>query len=337
MNRFVKIAVSPWILALVLALADSPRIGNAPREVRATGRTRAVQEFMVLTPQIAGQSGRLTLTRLISTGTRVSKGDILAEFDRTQQIDNAREAQAKYDDFSHQVDQKRAENRSNAEKRAEEMQQAKSALAKAELQLRKGPILSEIERLKNEERRADARSQVASLEKSHEARQTADDAALRILELKQERQKVALERALRNEERLVVRAALAGMVALENTWRSGSMGPPQEGDPMYPGQPLLRIFDPTQMVVGALVDEPDGAVLTPGLHVEVRLDAYPDLEFGGRLESASPVAAAAVGTPIKRFAARFRILERDPRLLPDMAAAVIIRLDAPPSAKSGAP
>lgn len=301
-----------------------PATAGPYREVRATGRTRAVKEFVVLVPQIAGQSGRLTLTELVPTGSKVQQGDVLAEFDRIQQLDNARDVKARYDDFGHQVNQKKAENRTNFEKRGEEMQQAKAAMAKADIGIRKSEVLPEIEKQKNLVLMADAKARVASLGKSHKFRDDADESALRILELKRDRQKVMLERTQRNLEKLIVKAPLAGMVAIENTWRNNSMGPPQEGDPMYSGQPLLRIFDPSQMDVVVLMDEPDGAALTPGVLATVRLDAYPELVFGARLESASPVAAAAVGSPIKRFNARFRVLSNDPRLLPDMAAAVII-------------
>ena len=61
------------------------------------------------------------------------------------------------------------------------------------------------------------------------------------------------------------------------------------------------------------------------LGAEVRLDAYPDLVFPARFVSASPVAASALGSPIKTFAARFRIEKSDPHLLPDLSAAVVIR------------
>ncbi len=314
--------------------SPKPATQGAKREVRATGRTRAVKEFIVLVPQITGQTGRLTLTRVVPTGTKVQQDDVLAEFDRIQQIDNARDAKARFDDFGHQVNQKKAENRSNSEKRGEEQQQAKAALAKADVGLRKAEVLPEIEKQKNIVLMADAKARMASLAKSHKFRDASDAAALRILELKQDRQMVTLQRTQRNLERLTVKAPLAGMVAIENTWRNNSMGPPQEGDPMYSGQPLLRIFDPSQMDVIVLMDEPDGAVLTPGILATVRLDAYPEATFGARLESASPVASAAVQSPIKRFNARFRVLSNDPRLLPDMAAAVIIEAGAPVSAPS---
>src|SRR5262249_7881879 len=112
------------------------------------------------------------------------------------------------------------------------------------------------------------------------------------------------------------------MVALQTIWRNGTMGPAQEGDQLFPGQALLRIFDPTQMVVEAQVNQADGSRLQPGTKVKVYLDAYPGAEFEGALEFASPVAASALERPIRFFPTRFRMTQTDPRLLPDLSASV---------------
>jgi len=39
------------------------------------------------------------------------------------------------------------------------------------------------------------------------------------------------------------------MVAHETIFRNGLSGPPQEGDQTWPGNPLVKIFDPSDMVV----------------------------------------------------------------------------------------
>ncbi|MFB3829201.1 MAG: HlyD family secretion protein [Bryobacteraceae bacterium] len=306
------------------------RAGNI-REIRATGTLQAVRAYTVQVPRIEGQNqgpnGRLTLVRLAPNGTAVKEGEMVAEFDRTPQEDAAREALAKYEDLGHQVRQKAAENRSESEKRALKLKEAEADLGKAELQLRKGPILSDINRLKNEERAAAARTRVEMLKQIDTARTRAEAAALRILELQTGRQKVALDRAKRNAEKLVLRASIAGMVALENVWRGGSMGNAQEGDQLWPGQALLKIFDPSGMRVRALISEPDRALLAEGALALVRLDAYPDAVYRARFESASPVATAAMGSPIKSFASQFRLEQSDPRLLPDLSVAVMINAE----------
>ena len=69
---------------------------------------------------------------------------------------------------------------------------------------------------------------------------------------------------------------------------------------LNPGQPLLRIFDPSQMIVDTIVGEPDGAILVPGARAKVRLDAVEirpgeaALLFGGRRPTGIESAAMAL-------------------------------------------
>ena len=305
--------------------APAPTAAAQPvGEVRSAGSVQAVHSFVVQTPYIAGQGGQLTLIRLVENGSKVKEGDLLAEFDSTQQQDNVRDAASKYDDLGHQVEQKRAQNRADAAKRASDLQAAEADLAKARIELRKGPLLSEIDRLKNEAKLADATAHVESLKNSNHFHDLSDAAALRVLELQRDRQKVALERAQLNIQKLSVKAPLAGMVALENVWRNGSMGHAQEGDQLWRGQSLVRIFDPGEMQVRTVVGEPDGAILQPGCRARIYLDAYPDLVLPARFVSASPVAASALGSPIKGFSAIFAIEKQDSHVMPDLSVAVVI-------------
>ena len=309
---------------------------HVSREIRITGVVQAVHYSKVLVPAIYGQGGSLTLTHLIPNGSRVKEGDPIAEFDATQQADNARDAQAKFDDLGHQADQKRAQNRADAEKRAADLKQAEADLAKAELELEKGPLLAEIDRLKNEAKAELAREHVASLKKSNTAHDRSDAAALKILELQRDRQRVALDRALNNMKLLSIKAGLAGVVAHQNVYRNNSMGHPQEGDQLWRGQAIVSIFDPSEMLVNCAVGEPDGAVLVPGSKATVYLDAYPDLSFRAHFQYASPVASSALGSPIKTFTAIFKLDGTDPHLMPDLSAAVVVKPPAPdpPTAES---
>jgi HlyD family secretion protein len=313
-------------------LAAAPETAT-PRVIRATGIIQAVNSSTVMVPQISDTRGNVTLVRLIPSGTAVKPGDPLAEFDRTKQLDNAREAQAKFDNLRHQYEQREAQHRAEAEKRASELQQAEADFLKAQIELRKGPILSAIDRQKNQVKLEAAQAHVESLKRSDRLHDTADAADLRILKLQRDRQKIALDRAQTNADKLLVRATQAGMVARENVWRGNSYGPAQEGDQLWPGQPLLQIFDPSRMQVQVSVGEPDGAALAPGTEAVVRPDAYPDLVFKARFESASPVAAGGMESLIKNFIAIFRLDGTDPRMLPDLSAAVDIRLDHPSEAR----
>jgi HlyD family secretion protein len=306
--------------------ADTPpsNTPRAKREVRVTGIIQAVHASKVLVPQIWGQGGPMTLTKLIANGSQVKEGDLIAIFDSTQQTDLAREASAKYEDLGHQVEQKQAQNRADAEKRVSDIRQAEADLAKAEIELKKGPVLAEIDRLKAEVRAATARVHVESLKKSNASHDKSDAASLRILELQRDRQKIALERTQGNIAKLEVRAQLAGVVAHQNLYRNNSMGHAQEGDQLYQGQAIVSIFDPSEMMVRCAVGEPDGVALAPGAKATVYLDAYPDLTLPATFEFASPVAASALGSPIKAFTAVFKLVKSDSHLMPDLSAAVVV-------------
>ncbi len=263
---------------------------------------------------------------IVENGSRVKDGDLLAEFDATDQLKQARDALAKFDDLSHQVDQKRAEQKNNAEKRNSDLIQAQSDLRKAEIDIQKGPVLSDLEQQKNAVKLEDARAHVASLERSSHFHDQAEAAELHILELQRDRQKLTVERQRENASRLTLRSTIAGMVALENTWRGNSMGHAQEGDRLYSGEALLRVFDPSSMVVLVSVGEPDGAILKPGAKATVHLDAFPDLNFTAHFDSASPVATSGFASSVKTFTARFVLDQSDAHLLPDLSAAVDIEV-----------
>ena len=328
-RRSRRFAVFLGSLLAVLPL----RADSGPRRVRATCAVQAVRSVRITVPQIQGQTSMMTLTGLVPNGSLVKAGDLIATFDAAPQIDAAREAQAKFEDLGHQTEQKIAENRANSEKRTAELRQAEADLAKAELDLTKGPILSPIDRKKSEAAAAGARVHVASLKKSIAFREKSEAAALRVLELQRDRQKIAMQRAQDNIQKLEIRAPLAGMVAYEYTYRGGSYGPAQVGDQLYRNNPLTSIFDPSEMQVRCSVGEPDIAAVRPGCDAEVYLDAYPEVALPARFLFASPVASSGLATSVKFFLAYFSIEKQDPHLLPDLSAAVALIIPPEPQAK----
>lgn len=307
----------------------APATASEQRVVRSTGTVQARKALSIRVPQISAQNSRVTLTHLVPNGSKVKQGDLLAEFDQITLADEEREGLAKLADLNHQIEERKAKIGSDSAKRVALIREAEADLAKAEIGLRKGPILSDIDREKNKVKAESSKARVGSLKKSHGLHEIEEAASVRVIELKRDRQQVALDRTRNNMNKLSIKAAQDGMVAIENTWRSGSMGPPQEGDQMFPGQPVLRIFDPSWMVVEATINEPDVAALSATTKARIHLDAYPNVVFAGVLESASPVATAGLDTPVRTFSARFRIEQQDPRLLPDLSASLEIVLDDP--------
>lgn len=312
-----------------------PVTASLPRDpniVRATGIVQALESQSVRVPQMTGVSGfEMILTRLIPNGARVAKGDLMVEFDRTQLLDQERDAVAVLEDLAHQLEERKAQVRSQQATRGSQIREAQADLERAQLQLRKGPVLSDLDRMKNEAKAETARLRLDSLRGSDALRLKSEEASVQVLALKHQRQQVTLERLRTNLERLVIKAPQDGMIAHEVVWRQGSMGPPQVGDRMWPGMPVLRVFNPSRMVVQATVDEPDFAVVSNASRARVFLDAYPDEAFEATLQSASPVATSGLDSPVRNFLAIFRIEQQSPRLLPDLSAALEIERGKAPA------
>src|SRR5215471_1840945 len=85
-------------------MRPSPDAGSG--HLRTLGTIAAQRSFSIQVPRISGQGGALTLIKLAPNGSQVKTGDVIAEFDSTAQMKTERDAQAKFDDLSHQFDQK---------------------------------------------------------------------------------------------------------------------------------------------------------------------------------------------------------------------------------------
>ncbi len=105
----------------------------------------------VRVPYMTGVGGfEIILTRLIPNGARVSKGDVLVEFDRLNLLDQERDAIAQLGDLEHQVEERQAQVRSLQATRGSQIREAQADIERAQLQLRRKDVLSDIDRKKNE-------------------------------------------------------------------------------------------------------------------------------------------------------------------------------------------
>jgi len=81
--------------------------------------------------------------------------------------------------------------------------------------------------------------------------------------------------------------------------------------------------NPSNMQVRALVNQEDLPALQVGLRATVRLDAYPEMVFTSELEQIAPIGRSGdFSSKVRTFAVVFSIQGNDPKLMPDLSAAV---------------
>lgn len=292
--------------------------------VRLTGKTEAVQARAILAPVLSGQQvGTLTIVRLIPSGSRVKQGDVLVEFDRAAQLRDFIDKKAQADDQNGKVLEAVAAEEAAKAKDETDIEEAGTALTKAELEMQKVELMSRIDAEKAREDLDEARATLAQLKETFELKRQAAKASIRILEIQRDRTRETMLHAENNASLMQIRSPIDGIVVFNTIWKQGTMGEVQDGDQIRSGMPFMQVVDPSSMQVHVLVNQQDLFALKVGQKAKVRLDAYPDLVLQGRLESIDPMGKRGdFSSKLRLFSATFSIAGTDPRLMPDLSAAV---------------
>lgn len=331
------LAVSAITLLSLGCKAVSPGSGNATpfpiaqagpsQTLRLKGKTEAVQARSIQAPLLAGQTvGTLTITRLVHSGTRVKQGDLLVEFDRQAQLRDFVDKQSQANDQNSKVLEEQAKEASARAKDETEIKQAENSLRKAELEMQKVELLSRIDAEKAQEDLDEAQATLAQLKETFDLKRKAAQASIRILEIQRDRTRETMLHAQANAALMQIHAPIDGIVVFNTIWKQGNMGEVQEGDQVRPGVPFMQVVDPSLMEVQVAVNQEDLLNLTIGQKAKVHLDAYPDLTFQGELQSVDPMGKNGdFSSKLRNFAASFSIKGNDPRLMPDLSAAIDIQ------------
>jgi HlyD family secretion protein len=303
-------------------------------KVRVHGIVEAVESHTIAAPRLSGQGlNTLIITKLVKNGSAVRKGDVLVEFDRQAQLKNVLDKEAEYKGLVAQIDKKEAEQAAARAADETELKKAEDALKTAELEVKKNEIVSRIDAEKNLENLEETRATLQQLTQTFDLKRLAAKAEKRILEIQRDRALTAMKWAQSNTEKMLVRASMDGVAVINSMWKGGSMSDVQEGDEVRAGFPFMQVVNPAQMQIRAKVNQADIEELREGQSVHIGLDAYPELDFGGRVESIAAVAQTSTFSGKARtVVVLFTINGTDPKLMPDLSASVDIQVDRRPNA-----
>src|SRR5712664_390666 len=296
--------------------------------LRLNGATQASRSFVVLAPKLEGaQVGSMVITKLVPAGTHVKKGEILVEFDPQAQTKDYLDKKSTYENLVGQVAQKEAEENIARAKDDTAMKQAEDELKRTQLELQKNEIVSRIDAEKNQEALDEAQAALKQLTETYQLKRAAAAAAIRIQEIQRDRALEAMRYAQGNAAKMLVHSPMQGVVVYNTIWLGGRMGTVQQGDQVRPGVPFLQVVDPSQMEVRVALNQVDLLKVRVGQQALMHLDAYPGMTLPATLEELSPLGHPGQFSEVVRsFTARFSVQGTDPRLLPDLSAALDLDL-----------
>ncbi|HEV2984512.1 MAG TPA: hypothetical protein VGX46_08990, partial [Vicinamibacterales bacterium] len=204
--------------AMVAAMPVGAR-GNGAA-LRLQGSVEPVRSHPVIVPRLTGPgTGTLVIVHLVKPGTRVTRGDLLIEFDRQAQIKTAHDREAEYRDFIEQINRKRGEQITARGHGEAELKIAENAVKSAELEVLKNEVVPPITAEQNKLSLDETRAKSEQLRRTFDLRRKADAADIRALEIERDRALNAWKHAQSNADKMRVVSPIDGMVVLKSTWK----------------------------------------------------------------------------------------------------------------------
>ena len=239
-------------------------------------------------------TSRSSSPRWSGRAARCSKGDLLVEFDRQDQLKNALDRRVELNDLEQQIRKKEAESAGRARaKTTARSCRPRAALSRAQLEMSKNEMLPKIQAEKNTQALEEAQAKLKQLKTTYDLKRHAAEADLRILQIRRDRAENAMRQAESNAERMAIQSPIGGMAVLRSIWKSNNMAEVQEGEEVRSGMPIVDVVNPSSMRVRAKVNQADIGDVKAGLPVRIGLDAYPELSFTGRVVQISRLAVTS--------------------------------------------
>jgi len=309
--------------------------GDLDMKVYATGELRASHSEMMTAPPIGG--GVLEITHLLHTGAVVKKGDLVMEFDPTEQRYKLEQNRSELLQAEQEITKAKADAAVVAAQDKVALLKARFDVRRAELDVQKNELVSTIDARKNDLALEQAKRVLAELEQDVKSRSASNQAAIALAEEKRNKAKLAMDQAQQNIQKMRVAAPMDGLVALEKNqnaagglfWGGMTLPEYREGDQVEPGRTVGQVIDPKEMELAAKVGELERNSIKEGQPVDIELDALPGSVFQGTVKTLGGANTRNFweGDTAAKFDITIALTSKDSRMRPGLTAQVVIHGD----------
>ncbi|MBM3811942.1 MAG: HlyD family efflux transporter periplasmic adaptor subunit [Acidimicrobiia bacterium] len=281
-------------------------------------------------PGGGGGEFTLVLQDAAKPGSRVRKGDVVAEFDRQYMLTRLDDYRASVTQTESSYKKMLADLEVSRKNHQQTIRSAEADYEKAKLDMRTTPVRSDIdaERLRLTLEEAEAR--LKQLKQEVQFVEVGIKADTRRADLELQQARVELKRAEANADRMLIKAPLDGIVVMQNTFRGTEFDQIKVGDQLFSGQMFMQIVESGSMVVNATVNQVDAEKLRIGQKARVKFDAFADLELPAHVFAIGTVAKSSRYRPdwVKEMAVVLKLDKMDPRVIPDLSVAADVILES---------
>ena len=293
--------------------------------LRLKGTTEAVRVARDPGAVAGGQQvATLTIIRLAQGGTRVKKATCWWSSTGKHKCGTSSTSKPSMRSWSTRSPQEQAKENAARAKDETELKTAEDSLRKAELEIQKSEIASRIDAEKNQENLDEAKATFDQLRETFDLKRKAAKAAIRILEIQRDRTKQTMEHAQANADLMQIHSPLDGVVVLNTIWKQGHDGRSARGRSSASGSSFYAgrgSFGDAGTCAGKSAGLPSPPGGTESECANGRLSRI--LSFQRKVEQVAPVGEhGSFSEKVRVFAVVVSIEGNDPKLMPDLSAAV---------------
>lgn len=310
--------------------------GDMRLRVHATAELQASRVVMLTAPAVGGDS--LQITRLIRTGQVVRKGDVVIEFDPSQQQYKIDQSHSELLQAEQEITKANADQAVLAAQDKVALLKARYDVRKAELDVQKNELVSKINADKNNLALQQAKRVLAELEKDVQSHADSGKASVYLAQQKYNKAKLAMDEAQQNLKMMQVTAPMDGLVSIQKNMNAAGgffftgMSLPEyhPGDQASPGNPIAQIVDPMEMNLVSHVSEWERSNVHTGEPVEVTFYAMPDKVFRGTVKNVAGMTTQSFfnSNTGGSFDVSIQLTDMDRRLRPGLTAQVLFDGDS---------
>jgi HlyD family secretion protein len=306
--------------------------GSLEPDVDTAGELRTPHSALLAAPPV---NGSLQIVSLVKTGDHVKAGDVVVEFDPSEQEYNLEQNRSKLAEAEQQIAKTQAD---AAVKTAEDkvaVLKARFDVRRAELEVGRNELASEIDARKNVLNLEEAKRRLAQLELDVKSRAASNTASVALLEEQRQSALLAIKQAQRGIDSMRVTSPIDGVVSIRENLDAGitiygtTLPPYREGDLVNTGRNLAEVLDLDRMEVVAKVSESDRPNIKVGQSAEVRLDAHSGPPVAAKVKSIAGAAARSDfgGDAAGSFEVLFSFVNHESNLHAGASSEILVRGD----------
>jgi HlyD family secretion protein len=260
----------------------------------------------------------------------VKAGDVVVQFDTTEQEFKLKEAQSDIAEAEQHLTQAKAERDAQQEEDRYALLKAKTDVKLAELDVRKNRLLAAIVAKQNDLALASARDHLAQVEQNVANRQATGEAGIEIQNAARAKAQAQAATAQQNIESMTLRARRPGYVSVKqnsstNFFFTGMTLPLyQVGDSTRPGMAIAEMPDLNNWELAAKIGELDRGHLAVNDKVAITIIAVSGRLFHGHIKELGGTTGPFWD---RHFECKIAVDDPSPELRPGMSAQLSITTD----------